>query len=295
MRRIIITFSFFSILAMTSFIFAQQTYTDDKGQTHLLGEFDRAVLESDSFKIWYDKVYSNYNPTKESIDKINQFIDTKISVKIYLGTWCGDSKREVTKFLKLVDQSNIDISSIELIGLDSRPGKIKQGPNREEKGLNIHRVPTFIFYKNNEEISRMVESPVSNMVTDIAQIYAEIPPEPNYKNANYLLTAMDSNSLHEVDTILNNYLRFFKSRSTSEAELNTLGYVLLAADENEKAIRAFKLNTFMYPNSGNVFDSLGEAYRKTNQFDLAVENYMKSYQLDPKNENALKIIKDMTK
>jgi len=46
-----------------------------------------------------------------------------------------------------------------------------------------------------------------------------------------------------------------------------------------------------YPESGNVYDSLGEAYMKAGQKELAIQNYEKSLQLDPKNQNAVEMLK----
>ena len=78
-----------------------------------------------------------------------------------------------------------------------------------------------------------------------------------------------------------------------EGELNAYGYVLLAAEEWEKAISVFRLNTLFFPESGNVFDSLGEAYMKAGDLQSAVQHYMRSYQLDPANENAQLMIQEM--
>jgi cytochrome c-type biogenesis protein CcmH/NrfG len=48
-----------------------------------------------------------------------------------------------------------------------------------------------------------------------------------------------------------------------------------------------------YPQSGNVYDSLGEAYMKAGQKELAIQNYEKSLQLEPKNENAIEMLKKL--
>ena len=43
----------------------------------------------------------------------------------------------------------------------------------------------------------------------------------------------------------------------------------------------------------NVYDSLGEAYKKTGQKDLAIANYEKSLQLNPKNQNGIDMLKKL--
>jgi len=78
-----------------------------------------------------------------------------------------------------------------------------------------------------------------------------------------------------------------------ELEMNTLGYRFLQDGKIKDAIELFKLNTIAFPNSGNVFDSLGEAYLKNGQKDLAIKSYEKSLELDPSNENAKKVLMEL--
>ena len=54
----------------------------------------------------------------------------------------------------------------------------------------------------------------------------------------------------------------------------------------DEAIEILKLNVSSYPESGNVYDSLAEAYMVHGEKDLATEFYKKSLEKDPTNENA---------
>jgi tetratricopeptide (TPR) repeat protein len=78
-----------------------------------------------------------------------------------------------------------------------------------------------------------------------------------------------------------------------EATLNRLGYMLLSVGKTPEAIAVFQRNVLEYPQSGNVYDSLGEAYMKAGQKGLAIQNYEKSLQLDPKNQNAVEMLKKL--
>ena len=55
----------------------------------------------------------------------------------------------------------------------------KKTPDNLEKGLNIERVPTFIFYKKGKEIGRFVEYPRESVEADILKIVSGEP----YKHA----------------------------------------------------------------------------------------------------------------
>jgi uncharacterized membrane protein len=93
-----------------------------------------------------------------------------------------------------------------------------------------------------------------------------------------------------VDAAVKQYHELKASEPTTfnfdEGELNTLGYQLLRAKKFGEAIRIFQLNVEAYPQSSNVYDSLGEAYMDDGNKPLSMANYRKSLQLNPKNRNA---------
>ncbi len=101
--------------------------------------------------------------------------------------------------------------------------------------------------------------------------------------------------LKSVAAALDEYdlLKSQDASKLNEGTLNGLGYRLLYGGQETDSIRVFQKNVQMYPQSGNVYDSLGEAYAKTGQKDLAIQNYEKSLQLDPKNGNAVEQLKKL--
>ncbi|MEP3208203.1 MAG: amidohydrolase family protein [Maribacter sp.] len=70
----------------------------------------------------------------------------------------------------------------------------------------------------------------------------------------------------------------------NEDEMNAVGYLLLQLEKPQEAIAIFKLNVQAFPDSWNVYDSLGEAYMAIGQKKLAIQNYQKSIALHPENE-----------
>ncbi|OGU61382.1 MAG: hypothetical protein A2V66_16005 [Ignavibacteria bacterium RBG_13_36_8] len=79
----------------------------------------------------------------------------------------------------------------------------------------------------------------------------------------------------------------------TEGEMNALGYSSLQTGKIKDAIALFKLNTIAYPNSGNAYDSLGEAYLADGQKELALKNYEKALELNPNNTNAQQVLKEL--
>ena len=72
----------------------------------------------------------------------------------------------------------------------------------------------------------------------------------------------------------------------SEEELNDMGYILLADDKVESAIKIFQLLVAEFPNASNPRDSLGEAYYINKQYDLSLKSYQKALELEPDYPNA---------
>jgi tetratricopeptide (TPR) repeat protein len=78
-----------------------------------------------------------------------------------------------------------------------------------------------------------------------------------------------------------------------EDELNGLGYQLIRANKFKEAIRIFQLNVEAYPQSGNVYDSLGEAYMDDGNKPEAIANYQASLQRNPKNRGAVLMLQKL--
>jgi len=78
-----------------------------------------------------------------------------------------------------------------------------------------------------------------------------------------------------------------------EDSINMLGYERLQQGSVDASIAIFRFNSGAYPESFNVWDSLGEAYMEKGQLDLAIRNYEKSLELNPGNANAVEMIERM--
>jgi Flp pilus assembly protein TadD len=78
-----------------------------------------------------------------------------------------------------------------------------------------------------------------------------------------------------------------------EGQLNGLGYRLIRANKFKEAIRILQLNVEAYPQSSNVYDSLGEAYMNDGNKPQAIANYQKSLQLNPKNSGAVNMLQKL--
>jgi tetratricopeptide (TPR) repeat protein len=78
-----------------------------------------------------------------------------------------------------------------------------------------------------------------------------------------------------------------------ETVINSAGYACLNDQDYRQAIQLFKLNTLLFPESANTFDSLGESYLKAGETEPAIKNYRKSLKLNPENANAREVLESL--
>lgn len=80
-----------------------------------------------------------------------------------------------------------------------------------------------------------------------------------------------------------------------ENELNDWAYRVMSKDKNKEALELFKLNVALYPDSWNVYDSLGEILLKLGNKEEAKKMYQKSVDLNPNNNGGKHILERLSK
>lgn len=151
----------------------------EKGNPFLLGNIMIEDLKTGTYYTWYQKSYGSYNVDTSKLSMLKTALKG-YKLKLFLGTWCGDSKREVPKIIKILERADFAIANLEIIALDRRPGNYKKGPNGEEKGWNITRVPTLLFLNDGKEVNRIVERPIESFEKDMLSILQNRDYIPNY-------------------------------------------------------------------------------------------------------------------
>ncbi|VAX24102.1 Beta-lactamase class C-like and penicillin binding proteins (PBPs) superfamily [hydrothermal vent metagenome] len=138
-------------------------------------------------------------------------------------------------------------------------------------------------------------SPRTAMAEQIENILYGFDYEyPKRPIGNYLLTVIEDEG---IESAIETYNQAKEENEElfdfSEGELNILGYTLLGKEQIDDAIKIFELNVSAYPNSANVYDSMGEAFMKKGENEKAIKNYKKSLELNPGNKNAIAMLKKL--
>ncbi len=142
--------------------FNERVVDPESGEEYLVGYCTlEGILESD-FIAHYDKEYEAYEINMDEVDIIHAML-TDIKITIVMAQWCGDSHREVPRFMKIIDHAGFPPEMLTFICVD----KNKDAGNADISELDIKKVPAFIFYFQEQEMGRIVESPYDTMEKDI--------------------------------------------------------------------------------------------------------------------------------
>ncbi|MBV7441834.1 thioredoxin family protein [Weeksellaceae bacterium TAE3-ERU29] len=141
----------------------------------LVGQIEKTDLQKAPFTDWYK---DNYKWHEVNRDLVNSFKNElkDFDIEIFMGTWCGDSHREVPAFYKILEIAKYPEDKVKTFAVNRK----KETGWKFEENKNITHVPTFIFYKNGKEVGRIVESPINSLEEDIRDIVDGNPQTPNY-------------------------------------------------------------------------------------------------------------------
>lgn len=85
-------------------------------------------------------------------------------LRVYLGSWCSDSRREISHLWRIVDE-NMDMLpfGIEYYGVDRETLR----SDEKVEGFDLEFVPTIIVERDDKEVGRIVESSPNGIDRDL--------------------------------------------------------------------------------------------------------------------------------
>jgi thiol-disulfide isomerase/thioredoxin len=91
-------------------------------------------------------------------------VEPGAEVIVFLGTWCGDSRREVPRLWKALDEAGGAVPfSIRYVGVD----RAKKEPAAAIAESGIHYLPTFIVRRGGAEVGRVIETSPNGIEKDL--------------------------------------------------------------------------------------------------------------------------------
>jgi hypothetical protein len=135
-----------------------------------------------SFDEKWEAAYAAASPSEEA-SKALASVPPGGEVLVVLGTWCGDSRREVSRFAKALEIAGTVPFQVRWVGVDRR----KNGPGIDAQALGIRYVPTFVVSRGGKETGRVVESSPEGIERDVGAllrgdktgVVTARPPDPS--------------------------------------------------------------------------------------------------------------------
>jgi thiol-disulfide isomerase/thioredoxin len=152
-------------ILLSNFTFSQSNTTLTKTSL-MIGNLDKSDFQKAPYNSWYKEEYENYSLDSNALKQIKLGSQTLL---VYFGSWCSDSRREVPRFIKIMDYLNFDYNKINFVGLDRE----KKAPNYKKNIWDIQYVPTFIILENGIEIGRIIETPDDSLEKDLLKIFSK--------------------------------------------------------------------------------------------------------------------------
>jgi thiol-disulfide isomerase/thioredoxin len=174
----LICITLFSLLTTAHSQFNKEVTLED-GRKFLIGKMTLEGFKSEPYNVWFKQGYTSYQVDQTFVNLFKKNL-SNYHLKLFLGTWCSDSKRQVPRIIKILEAAKFSMEQLEIVALDGRKEFYKKSPTGEEQGLNIIKVPTLIFLKNDKEVNRIVERPIESLEEDINAILNHKNYMPNY-------------------------------------------------------------------------------------------------------------------
>jgi thiol-disulfide isomerase/thioredoxin len=147
----------------------QSQFDKKAGSEILYGYTDINGLKKKPYREWFENEYNSYIPDMDALNQLSQKGFKNFQIRIVMGTWCSDSRREVPRFIKILDGINFQLNSLTIINVDTD----KQAKKTIVAEMEVIRIPTFIVYINGAEKERIVESPEISLEKDLLKIISE--------------------------------------------------------------------------------------------------------------------------
>jgi tetratricopeptide (TPR) repeat protein len=132
----------------------------------------------------------------------------------------------------------------------------------------------------------IINEQLGNPYKDIERVLSE------FKSLNTL--RHQGKSADEIIAVVKEQDRENPDYNISEKFINVLAYSYLNAfQQQEDALKVFKLNIELYPESWNAYNSYGECLVRVGDQENGIRYYEKSLELNPENENAVKMLQEL--
>jgi CubicO group peptidase (beta-lactamase class C family) len=194
---------------------------------------------------------------------------------------------------RLLDRASLETMWTRVPFNDGQPGQWGMGwqilPRGDDRAVGMTGGGRAAFYLYPRQdvavvlLTNLAGSYPEDMIDRIASIYA---PGLQLSGVPALRIALEERGYGAASVAAAEIARRDLALRWNEAELNDWGYRLLATRRLREALEILKLVAALFPQSGNAYDSVAEAYAANGDRAAAIASYRRALELDPGNANA---------
>jgi len=176
---------FWTLLFIILTLFLACNKLEGEGETksavfrNLVGEISKKELTSEPYAKWFSKNYSEYIADSLELSQLISNLNG-VEIKVILGTWCSDSRREISRLFKILNSIQYPEDKISMLAVDKNQFRNERDSIEEINDLNIIRVPTIILLRGDKEMGRIIEYPVQSLEKDMNLILTTATYRPKY-------------------------------------------------------------------------------------------------------------------
>ncbi len=131
-----------------------------------------ALFTNPELSRWFVKEYNTYRPDSKAIAKLQAGFanNTNVKITVVFGSWCPDSRLELPRLVKVLDEAALDSTAVTFLAVD----RTKTSPDTSISRLKVKYVPTAIIYtltdKGLKELGRIAEHPDKSYEVDLVKV-----------------------------------------------------------------------------------------------------------------------------
>lgn len=176
-------------------------------------------------------------------------------------------------------------------------GMNKFRPRYKAVGMSGGSRAAFLLYPQNDLaviiLTNLSGSYPEDFLEEVAGCY--LPGIIDSDPVTFLRTNLNKIGFDQAIKLVEKQIKKNPLFNPGEFELNEWAYRMMSSGQLKNALEILKLGVYLFPKSGNAYDSYGEGLLKSGNKAEAIKMYRRSIELDPGNEHGKKVLTELIK
>ncbi|MEO5763199.1 MAG: tetratricopeptide repeat protein [Vicinamibacteria bacterium] len=271
---------------------AGTTKPSSSGTPMLIGAVTRADLEAAPFSEWFQSRHDDYRPAADTIAELKTRL-ADVSVEVYFGTWCGDSRRQVPHLLRILRDAGFDERRLGLYALSDLQMEFKQAPQHPEAKRRIHRTPTIVLVREGREIGRIVETPGTTLEADLLAIAKGQSAVPKFGAEARVNDLFIDTPSAKFESALKQAGPDIATRTNPDTLWHYAEFDLLRNGHPAEARAVLDVYLKDHPSSAQGHVLMAEALIALGRKKDAIDSVQRALAIEPKNDRALALAQNL--